>query len=968
MRRLAWLLAAGSLFGVWGWLWWNATRNSEGSFLPNHVGGEWIVYPSAPDLVWRRRTEMSASFRRSFVLDQTAPEAALLVAGFHRYNFSLNGLAPPAPVQRGNNWKQPDRYEVARALRPGTNEIVVAVTNTNGPPALWLSLVAGGFRLSSDERWTVSYAGAVWRNARLAAKPRVMSAGSALLGGARPWASVRARWPVLLLFAALSAVLAWALGRWCAAGARSAEGKRAWLRELLPVAGLAGLWAALFANNLAALTPPYGFDADAHTAYVSYIQQHKALPLANEGWEMFQPPLYYLLSAALLGVLRLSASQPAGVMALRVMGLGIGLGQIVLVWATLRLLFRGGRAKQLWGLVLAACLPPLLYLSQYVTNEVLAAATVSACLYLALRAVQPERPSWKLDAGLGLCLGAALLTKSTALIFLPVLFGALLWRRLEKRDTTLGQWIGRLSLIFGLCLLVAGGHYARWWAHFGNPLIGVWDPKLGFSWWQDDGWRTSAFYLRFGQALAYPWYGSVQSFAGGNYSTLWGDGLLSGVSGFASAPPWNYELMAAGYGLALLPSLGVLTGGILMARRFMREPTAEWFLMLALGLAATLAMVYLSLAMPYSCHVKAFYGLSALAPFCACGALGLDFLARRSGRLRPIVCVLFGVWAINSYASFWIVRSSVRAVVARSQCLFQAGRYAEAAQVLQARLESEPPSAPLRQLLVSVLAAAGQSREALRQAEILVRDHPDDAQAHLAMVEVLAPQRQTDEALRHARRALALAPGSRPAYEYLAKLLETEGRHEESLAAAREGLGIAPFNAELRLVYGADLLRGGAEAEAEAQFQLALGLQPDNVPAHCQLASVLEERQQTAQAVVHYQEALRLQPECREALNNLAWIRAANPQAELRNGAEAVALAERACRLTEHQEPNLLSTLAAAYAEAGRFDEAVGTAARAQALAKAGGQQALAEQIQELRARFSARQPYREATGRAQGK
>ena len=74
-----------------------------------------------------------------------------------------------------------------------------------------------------------------------------------------------------------------------------------------------------------------------------------------------------------------------------------------------------------------------------------------------------------------------------------------------------------------------------------------------------------------------------------------------------------------------------------------------------------------------------------------------------------------------------------------------------------------------------------------------------------------------------------------------------------------------------------------------------------------------------------------------EALNNLAWLLAAHPSDALRNGAEAVRLAERACELSEHREPVMLGTLAAAYAEAGRFGDAVKTAEKARDLAAATG-------------------------------
>jgi Flp pilus assembly protein TadD len=115
------------------------------------------------------------------------------------------------------------------------------------------------------------------------------------------------------------------------------------------------------------------------------------------------------------------------------------------------------------------------------------------------------------------------------------------------------------------------------------------------------------------------------------------------------------------------------------------------------------------------------------------------------------------------------------------------------------------------------------------------------------------------------------------------------------------------------------------------------------------------------QAVNHYHQALTLKPDMVEALNNLAWILAASPSDALRNGAEAVRLAERACELSQRREPVLLGTLAAAYAEAGRFGEAVTTAEKARDLATAGGLKDVAAKNSDLLELYRAGRPYREA-------
>jgi hypothetical protein len=97
-----------------------------------------------------------------------------------------------------------------------------------------------------------------------------------------------------------------------------------------------------------------------------------------------------------------------------------------------------------------------------------------------------------------------------------------------------------------------------------------------------------------------------------------------------------------------------------------------------------------------------------------------------------------------------------------------------------------------------------------------------------------------------------------------------------------------------------------------------------------------------------------------EVLNNLAWLLATCPDAHLRDGVQAVKYAERACELTHHGVTVLVGTLAAAYAEAGRYDDAVAAAQKACALATAAGERDLLERNRELLALYRAHQPYHE--------
>ena len=115
------------------------------------------------------------------------------------------------------------------------------------------------------------------------------------------------------------------------------------------------------------------------------------------------------------------------------------------------------------------------------------------------------------------------------------------------------------------------------------------------------------------------------------------------------------------------------------------------------------------------------------------------------------------------------------------------------------------------------------------------------------------------------------------------------------------------------------------------------------------------------EGIGHYREALKLRPAFPAALNNLAWILAANLDPQLRNGPEAVKFAEQACQLTESKEPLLVGTLAAAYAEAGRFPEAIQLASRALEFANNKGDKTLADVLRSRLKLYQANLPYHES-------
>jgi Flp pilus assembly protein TadD len=118
-------------------------------------------------------------------------------------------------------------------------------------------------------------------------------------------------------------------------------------------------------------------------------------------------------------------------------------------------------------------------------------------------------------------------------------------------------------------------------------------------------------------------------------------------------------------------------------------------------------------------------------------------------------------------------------------------------------------------------------------------------------------------------------------------------------------------------------------------FEQAVRLRPSFAKAQQNRGIVLERLGRTREAVAAYRETLRFDPGAREVEKRLAWILATDPDPEVRDGAEAVRLAKSASLAVGGNDPHALDVLAAAFAESGRFDDAVRTAERALQLAGA---------------------------------
>ena len=290
------------------------------------------------------------------------------------------------------------------------------------------------------------------------------------------------------------------------------------------------------------------------------------------------------------------------------------------------------------------------------------------------------------------------------------------------------------------------------------------------------------------------------------------------------------------------------------------------------------------------------------------------------------------------------------------------GRLEEAIVQFREALRIKPDYLNARYNLGNALLAEGRAGDAIAQyREALQIDSGDTLALHnlgLALVKL----GRTDEAIAEFQQALKIDPGFAEARDDLATALAKEGSLEEAVAQYREALKADPALAEAHYDLGVIFFQQGLLDEAIAQYHEALRVNPKYAMAQNNLAMALLQQGRTADAIDAAQKALALQPSDLAILNNLAWLLAAAPESRLRDGARAVQLALEASRSSGGNSPVILHTLAAAYAQAGQFPDAVQTAQKALQLAKAQSNAALAEGLPREIALYEAHHPYEEAS------
>jgi tetratricopeptide (TPR) repeat protein len=280
----------------------------------------------------------------------------------------------------------------------------------------------------------------------------------------------------------------------------------------------------------------------------------------------------------------------------------------------------------------------------------------------------------------------------------------------------------------------------------------------------------------------------------------------------ASRPPWNYDLMSAGYWLALIPTFLILAGIAQAFWRLIRKPNV--LDMQNVGLLFLTGLFLYEVAFKASAYSspKAFYASGMMVVVCLFAASGWAWITRLIPVSRPILAVGLTIWGLAIFCSFWIRPSGTQTRMRIVRGLAAQDLNDSAIQKALAYLRSDPANPELNQLLCHILIEGGQIEPVKKI--IAAYFNGNDYRWWFVKARAAALEKNYDEAISCARTSLQLAPDYNYANYQLAAWLQVAGRKEEALVAGKEAVRVMPFSSESHAMLAKIASELGDEQEA----------------------------------------------------------------------------------------------------------------------------------------------------------
>lgn len=254
---------------------------------------------------------------------------------------------------------------------------------------------------------------------------------------------------------------------------------------------------------------------------------------------------------------------------------------------------------------------------------------------------------------------------------------------------------------------------------------------------------------------------------------------------------------------------------------------------------------------------------------------------------------------------------------------------------------------------------SGKADQAAARLEEALALLPDFADAHYFLGVARIQQNRHAEAVKHLDTALARNPKLLKAHFYLGAAYEAQNNCSLAISHLQKWLQVDPRSVEALIKLSQCYVSMGREPEALSTLQKAWDINPKNPHPPALMGQIAAMGGEIESAIILYDKALAIDPHYADAANNLAQILSLHPAQHFRDGKRAVQLAEIAVAARKFQDPLTLDTLAAAYAEAGRFPDAMRTIDSAIELGRKLNDDDLMEHLESRRKVYAAGKPAR---------
>lgn len=625
---------------------WKVIKDPDTIFLISEGNAKWIRFGEPTVLKIRHKVKISARFRADFKSGRLNKDSKIFFRVFQNASFWIDNVLIHKTSDGNLQWKNTRYFELGRSFDEGIHTLQVDVESDSSHPSLLV--YSKDLNLVSRKEWQVTTDGKNWTEATEASQiiPHPISR---MFDRVDKLFYSNTFLFISLFFFSFFFVLACEKER-LPAFIRPSCLSSSNIRYIMIAA-----WTVLCLKNILIIPMNMGMDFKGHIDYINTVASGFHLPYATDGWQMFQPPFYYIISAFLLKVFLQITSFDIAVKLLRIIPMICGALQIEVCYRVMQLMYPKNNTLQTFGTVIGGFIPMNIYISQAIGNEPLAGILTSLLVLWQIKYIQSKGPpSRERLIVAGFLAGLALLTKTSALLIVILLLLTIPLKgfyRTKDGDNQIIETTKAIITVSITAFLVCGWYYIRNIIVLGAPFIGGWDSARKIVWWQDPGFRTLEQFTNFGECLLYPIFSSFAGVWDSLYSTIWMDGFISDYN----LAPWNYNLMLSLSWLSLPLTLFLIVGFLIITVDMKRScQDGRFFCLISIFLYLS-AILYMFLNVPILSTGKATYALGLLpciAIVCTEGAK--PFL--KTPILKSMIAGFVAVWVVCSYCAFFVIK------------------------------------------------------------------------------------------------------------------------------------------------------------------------------------------------------------------------------------------------------------------------------------------------------------------------